>query len=69
MIRGDAAHLPRYIEWIGAERLRVMGCSLETLLGELDAVPFSAQYLLSDLVRMSYGCVQTRRGRVWQHYA
>jgi len=59
----------RYLEWIGAERLRVMGYSLETLLGELDGVPFSAQYVLSDLVRMSYGCVQTCRGRVWQHYA
>lgn len=45
----------RYVQWIGDERLRLMGYSLETLLAELAATPVSASLLLSDMARMSYG--------------
>jgi hypothetical protein len=56
-----------YLRWIGGERLRLMGYSLEQLLAELDAAPASAEYLCSDLVRMTYGCIETARGRNWQY--
>ena len=57
----------RYVQWIGSERLGLMGYSLDALLAELDSVPASTAYLLSDIVRMCYGYMETRRGRVWQH--
>ncbi|MGD0091358.1 MAG: sulfotransferase [Planctomycetota bacterium] len=55
----------RYLQWIGNERLNIMGYSLEPLLAELDAVPVSAQHLLSDAVRMSYGALYAGRRRLW----
>jgi hypothetical protein len=56
----------RYLQWIGSERLKIMGYNLETLLAELDAVPVSVQHLLSDAVRMSYGAVYAGRRRMWE---
>jgi Sulfotransferase family len=45
----------RYLRWIGAERLRTMGYSLEELLAELDSIPTSSQQLASDALRAGYG--------------
>lgn len=56
----------RYLHWIGSERLSLMGYSLDGLLGELDAAPTSAEHLCSDMVRMTYGYIETARGRNWQ---
>jgi hypothetical protein len=39
----------RYLRFLGRERLAVMGYSLERLVGELDAQPAGAKYLLRDL--------------------
>jgi len=47
----------KYLQWIGDERLRIMGYRLEPLLAELDSVPVSTQHLLSDAVRMTYGAL------------
>ena len=51
----------RYLQWIGDERLAIMGYRLEPLLAELDAVPASPQRLLSDAVRMAYGALWAGR--------
>ena len=45
----------RYLHWIGSERLALMGYDLEVLLAELDTVPFSLQFLGSDMWRFPYG--------------
>lgn len=45
----------RYLRWIGADRLAVMGYTLDGLLAELDAVPASLQHLGSDALRAGYG--------------
>jgi len=44
-----------YLRWIGSERLAVMGYNMDELLGELDSVPVSLQFLVSDLLRVPYG--------------
>jgi hypothetical protein len=45
----------RYLQWLGGERLAVMGYDLSRLLAELEAVPVSLRHLASDLVRMPLG--------------
>lgn len=47
----------RYLRWIGAPRLAVMGYRLEDLLAEIDAVPFDLAGLGSDVWRVVYGTV------------
>ena len=42
----------RYLRWLGADRLAVMGYELEKLLGELDAAPRSSRGLGTDTVRL-----------------
>ena len=44
-----------YIEWIGSDRLAVMGYSLEALRKELNSIPLSSNNLISDAIRMTYG--------------
>jgi len=45
----------RYLTWIGASRLNMMGYRMEDLLRELDEIPSSTNRLLSDVGRMGYG--------------
>jgi hypothetical protein len=45
----------RYLEFIGQERLAVMGYELESLLADLKSVPLSLRYLRSDLLNVPYG--------------
>jgi hypothetical protein len=47
----------RYLRWIGAKRLALMGYDHNDLLKELDKVPLGASHLGSDLLRMAYGNV------------
>lgn len=39
----------RYLRWVGPERLAVMGYDLDTLLGELEAGPSTAEGLVDDV--------------------
>lgn len=43
-----------YLQWIGAERLALMGFDLDELLRELDGVPANARGSVSDLVHGAY---------------
>ena len=45
----------RYLDWIGAERLALMGYDAAELRAQLEAAPVSAKRLLSDLPRAAYG--------------
>lgn len=45
----------RYVAWIGAERLEVMGYDPATIDAEIDAMPGTLKYLGSDCLRASYG--------------
>jgi len=45
----------RYLQWIGEERLRLMGYELEELKRDLASAPSTSRYLLTDTLRMSYG--------------
>lgn len=47
----------RYLDWLGDDRLAVMGYDREVLLGDLEAVPASTQHLASDLVRLPFDFV------------
>ena len=49
--------LRRYLQWIGADRLSLMGYNLDVLLDELAATPGSTRGLISDLPRMIYGAM------------
>ena len=51
----------RYLEWIGKERLAIMGYSLQDLLEELNSIPISFHMLQSDVVRMPYGSLPKLR--------
>jgi sulfotransferase family protein len=53
----------RYLEWIGAERLALMGYDLTALLRELDALPAGGRRMASDLVRSAYSRRATGRRR------
>lgn len=48
----------RYLSWIGAERLSVMGYSLDDLIAELDAIP-------SDYRSAAIDAVFSARGAAW----
>ncbi len=58
----------RYLEWIGRDRLRVMGYDLDELRSDLDALPSSPRRVVSDAVRLGYGRLSGgRRGaRAWR---
>lgn len=45
----------KYLNWIGMERLKVMGYDLPQLCRELDAQPMSGKYILRDILSMLYG--------------
>jgi len=45
----------RYLDWIGDERLSIMGFDYNALLLELKEVPTNYKYFFSDILRMSYG--------------
>jgi len=42
----------RYLNWLGKERLKVMGYDLNTLLHEIDSTGMTFNNILSDIVRM-----------------
>jgi hypothetical protein len=44
----------RYLRWLGAERLAVMGYDLDVLLEDLDGVPTSRRFVASDVLLMPY---------------
>jgi len=48
----------RYLQWIGRDRLRVMGYSLDELLEELEALSLSLHHTFSDLVGLARGTVR-----------
>ena len=45
----------RYLHWIGAERLALMGYEMDDLIKELDKAASGARHVGSDLLRMAYG--------------
>lgn len=45
----------RYLSWIGRERLSMMGYDYDTLIQELNALPFSLSFLSKDIYRMPFG--------------
>ena len=47
----------RYLEFLGPDRLAIMGYSSDELLLELSNLPFSSRFLASDLVRMPYAAL------------
>jgi len=46
-----------YLRWIGHERLDLMGYDQESLLADLDQVPATSHYLLSDLLYIFEGYI------------
>ena len=50
----------RYIDWLGEERLSIMGYGKEELLQSLDEIPFSLENVSRDAYRMPYG-----RAYIW----
>lgn len=46
-----------YLQWIQQDRLDTMEYDLDALLEELDAIPLSSDYVVSDLGRMTMGLV------------
>jgi len=53
----------RYIEWIGSERLHIMGYDADLLTAELDAVPTLYTGIAGDIARSLYGEWRTRQQR------
>lgn len=49
--------LRRYLKWIGAERLSLMGYNLDELLEEIAEAPGSMRGLLDDVPRIIYGAL------------
>ena len=47
----------RYIKWLGDERLEIMGYNSETLIQEVNALPFSLKYFVSDIIRSFFGMI------------
>jgi hypothetical protein len=45
----------RYLRRLGADRLRIMGYELDTLLQEMNAIPTGYRTIVSDLARMLFG--------------
>jgi sulfotransferase family protein len=45
----------RYLDWVGPDRLAVMGYDLEQLRGELDGLPSSPRWIVSDGLRLARG--------------
>ena len=50
----------RYLEWLGPERLAVMGYDAQALREELAQMPFSLRQAGPDLIRMGYGALERR---------
>ncbi len=46
-----------YLNWIGADRLAVMGYDLQALLDELRSAPAGLAYAGRDLIDFAYGCL------------
>lgn len=44
----------RYMEWLGNDRLQLMGYDMNDLLSQLNEAPTSWRYVASDLARMAY---------------
>jgi len=58
----------RYLKWIGRERLAIMGYDLDSLLAEIDAIPFSLHFLGSDFWHIPYGVVyRVFEGSILKH--
>ena len=47
----------RYLNWLGHDKLQIMGYDLSSLLTELEEVPLGYKYFLSDLFRAAYGVI------------
>lgn len=56
-----------YLRWIGERRLEVMGYDASELLRSLDSLPRGRAFVVSDVVRMTYGAVTERRRRAAFH--
>jgi hypothetical protein len=70
MVRNPArkAWCRRYLEWIGRERLSLMGYQLDELRTELAAVPSSMRRLGSDGLWMTYGFLYSvAEPVIWKH--
>ncbi len=50
----------KYLNWIGKDRMSVMGYDMDTLKNELHEIPTNYQYLLSDIVRNVYGKIYSK---------
>jgi len=47
-----------YLEWIGKERLALMGYNINELIYELNQIPSTPRFLLSDAFGISYGAMR-----------
>jgi hypothetical protein len=47
----------RYLRWLGEERLKIMGYSMEELISELNDVESSPKNIGSDIMRISFGFI------------
>ena len=47
----------KYIRWIGQDRLQTMGYDLEELLNDLDSIPTTYRFFVSDVTRLIYGII------------
>lgn len=45
----------RYLERIGRERWQTIGYDMDDMIAQLDFLPMSARYLISDALRIAYG--------------
>jgi len=48
----------RYLYWVGAQRLRVMGYDIDQLFAQLNSAPMSFRFLASDLLYLTYSAAQ-----------
>ena len=55
----------RYLQWIGEGRLSIMGYDMDQLLCELDTVPLSSRYLVSDLIREGLARCGLDEQKIW----
>ncbi len=50
----------KYLQWIGEDRLRIMGYEMHQLLSDLHQSPTNYHYMLSDAARIFYGKIKNK---------
>lgn len=64
----------KYLDWIGRDRLDIMGYDINELQAEIKSIPTCYQYYFSDIIRGFYGniyskyCIEEiRRNKAWEN--